>query len=62
MNLFTKQKQSHRYRKQNLWLPKGKGGDKFGIGDIQTTVYKKDKQQGPTVQHRELYSTHCNNL
>ena len=22
MNLFTKQKQTHRRRKQNLWLPK----------------------------------------
>ena len=22
---------------------------------IQTTIYKIDKQQGPTVQHRELY-------
>ena len=39
MNLFTKWKQTHRLRKQNLWLPKGKGVRKqggmdweFGIG------------------------------
>ena len=25
------------------------------------TVYKVDNQQGPTVQHRELYSVFCNN-
>ena len=42
MNLFTKQKQTHR-QKTNLWLPKGKEGrDKLGVWDqqIQTTIYK----------------------
>ena len=41
-----------------------KGGDKLGIWDqqIHTTIYKIDKQQGPTVQHNELYSISCNNL
>ena len=24
-------------------------------------IYKRDNQQGPTVQHRELYSTFCDN-
>ena len=48
-----------------LWLPKGKegeGGNKLGVWDqqIQTTIYKINKQQGPTVQHRELYSISCN--
>ena len=46
-------------QKTNLWLPKGKNGGrgKLGVWDqqIQTTIYKIDKQQGPTVQHRELY-------
>ena len=28
----------------------------------QTTVYKTDNQQGPTIQHRELYSIVCNDL
>ena len=29
---------------------------------IETVIYKIDKEQGPTVQHRELYSIHYNNL
>ena len=53
-------------QKTNLWLPKGKGvgRDKLGIWyqQILTTVYKIDNQQGPTIQHRELYSISCNNL
>ena len=27
-----------------------------------TDVYKIDNQQGPAIQHRELYSIFCNNL
>ena len=40
------------------------GRDKLGIWNeqIHITIFKTDKQQGPTVQHRELYSIHCNNL
>ena len=52
MNLSTKQKQTHRHRKQTYGYPRGKGGrDKLGVWDeqIHTTVYKTDKQQGPTV-------------
>ena len=61
MNLFTKQKQTQT-QKTNLWLPKGVGRDKSGVSDeqIQSTIYKTDKQQGPTVQHRELYSIFYN--
>ena len=29
---------------------------------MHTTVYKIDKQQGPTVPHKDLYSLSCNNL
>ena len=50
-------------QKRNLCLPKEKEGrGKSGIQDwqIQTTKYKVDKQQGPTVQQRELYSVSCN--
>ena len=64
MNLFTKLKQNHG-QKTNLWLPKEKGeGDKLGVWNqqIHTTIYKIDKQQGPTVWHRELYSISCNKL
>ena len=37
-------------------------GDKLGVWDqqIQTTVYNIEKQQDPTVQHRELYTVSCN--
>ena len=38
------------------------GRDKLGVWDqhIQTTIYKIDKQQGPTAQCKELYSISCN--
>ena len=52
-------------QKTNLQLPKEKGGrDKLGVQDYQihTIIYKTDKQQGPTIQHRELYPIPCNNL
>ena len=36
---------------------RGWGSDKLGVWnqEIHTTVYKIDKQYGPTVQHRENY-------
>ena len=44
----------------NLWLPKGKveRKDKLELWHyhIYTIIYKMHKQQGPTIQHRELYS------
>ena len=65
MNLFTEKKQTHR-QKTNLRLPEGKelGRDKLGIWDeqIHATTCKTDKQQGLSVQYRELYSIPCNNL
>ena len=38
--------------------------DKLGVWDYhtQTTVYKIDNQQGPTVEHREIYLRACNNI
>ena len=46
MNLFTKQKQIHRLRKQTYGYQRGKGGgmDKLGVWDQYTTIYKIDKQ------------------
>ena len=46
---------------------KGESGErrgKFGDWDehVHTGIYQIDKQQGPTVQHRELYSVSYNNL
>ena len=64
MNFFQKQRQNHRHREQTYGYERGKRQDKSGAWNqqIQTIMYKIDKQQGPTVQHRELYSLHCNNL
>ena len=53
MNLFTKQKQTHRLQKQTYGYQRGEmeGRDKSGVRDEhkQTTTYKTDNQQGPTV-------------
>ena len=64
MNLLTKQKQSHRGRKQTYGYQRGNivGRDKSGAWDEHITIYKTDNQQGPTVQRRELYSVFCDNL
>ena len=35
----------------------GEGGEQ-----VCTTIYRVGNQQGPTVEHRELYSIFCNNL
>ena len=39
------------------------GRDRLGDWDqqMQSILYKMDKQQGPTVEHRELYSISCDN-
>ena len=43
---------------------RGWGRDKLGVWELRTqiTIYKKDKQQDPTVQHRELHSISYNKL
>ena len=60
MNLSTKQKQTHRHREQTCGCQGGGGWARDGLGvwdqQMQTIIYRMDKQQGPTVQHRELYS------
>ena len=67
MNLFTKQKETCRQRKQTYGNQSGKmeGGidQEFG-SNIYTLlyIYKIDNQQGPTVQHKELYSVFYNNI
>ena len=40
------------------------GRDSQGVwdGHVYTAIFKMDNQQGPTVQHRELFSILCNNL
>ena len=65
MNLFTKQKKTHKHRKQTYGYQRGKGGVGGGINqEFGNNVYillyiKWIKKQGPTVQHRELYSVSC---
>ena len=41
---------------------KGAERDKSGVRDqqIQTIIYKIDKEQGPAMLNRELYSIPCN--
>ena len=61
MNLFKKQKQTHR----ELWLPRGNDGGKgYGAWDqhVHTAVFKMDNQKGPTAQHRKLWSMLCDSL
>ena len=53
MNLFTKQKQTHRLREQTYCYQVGRGGWggidwESGI-DIHTGILKTDNQRGPTV-------------
>ena len=60
MNLSMKQKQTHRHGEQTCGCQAGGEQGRDGVGgwalQIQTIIYRMDKQQGPTVQHRELYS------
>ena len=53
MNLFPKQKETHRLQKQTYGYQRGKVGrrDKLGVWDshIHSTIYEIDNQQGPTV-------------
>ena len=53
MNLFTRQRQTHRLRKQTYGYQRGKvgGSDKFWVWDwhIHTFILKIDIQQGSAV-------------
>ena len=59
MNLVMKQKQTHRHREQTCGC-RARGGDwdrlRVWAQQMQTITYRMDKQQGPTVQHKEPYS------
>ena len=60
MNLSMKQKQNQGHGEQTGGCQGGGGWERVGWGvwnqQMQTGVYRMDRQQGPTVQHRELYS------
>ena len=66
MNLFTKQKQTHRLGEQTSGCQGVKvvGRDRLADwdGHTHTVTFTIDKQQEPTVQHREFCSIFCNNL
>ena len=51
-------KQNQGYREQTVGCQGGGSGGKDGLGVwyqlMQTIIYRMDKQQGPTVEHREL--------
>ena len=64
MNLFMKQKQTHRRRKQTYGYQRGMEGHKLGVWDQQYKLLhiKQINNKSLTVEHRELYSLSCNNL
>ena len=55
--------QTHRHREQTYGcqVQGGRGRDGLGAWDqqMQTIIQRMDKQQGPTVQHRELCLIPC---
>ena len=59
-NPSTKQKQIHRDGEQTWGCQGGGGWERDGLGvrewQIETIIHRRHKQQGPTVQHRELYT------
>ena len=60
MNLSIKQKQTHRHGQQTCSCQGGGGREWERLGvwgrQMQTITFRMNKQQGPPVQHRELYS------
>ena len=57
MNLSMKQKQNQGHREQTGGCQGGGGQERVGVGvwdqQMQTGVYRMDKQESPTVQHNE---------
>ena len=53
VNLFTKQKQTHRLRERTYGYQRGRvgGSNRQGVWDwhVHTVIFKIDNQQGPTV-------------
>ena len=58
MNLSMEEKQRLRCREQTCDCQGPVGKDGLGVWDqqMQTIINRMDKQQGPTVYHRELNS------
>ena len=51
MNTSLKRKQTHRYTEQTYGCQAGQGREGWGVWDwqVQTAVYRMDKQQGSTI-------------
>ena len=47
-------KQNHKHREQTGSCPRGRWGGMDWDWQMQTIIYRMDKQQGPTIQHREV--------
>ena len=66
LNLFTKQKKTHRLREWTYGSLGGKKGRKDNLESLGLTcthsIFKMDNQQGSTMLHRELCSTSCGSL
>ena len=60
MNLPMKHKQNKGHRKQTGGCQGGGRWERDGLGvwyqQMQTGIYRTDKQQGLTVQHRKMYA------
>ena len=54
MNISAKQKQTPRHREETWGFQWGWGQGRIGSLGLADTNYRVDKQQGPTVEHREL--------
>ena len=54
MNLFTRQKQTHRLGEQTCGCQRGKVEDRNGLGiwglHVSSAIFEIDNQQGPTVK------------
>ena len=63
---ITKKKQTHRYGEQtsSYQWGKGKRGGNIWVveWEVQTAMYKINKQQGYIVQHGEIQPLFCNNF
>ena len=59
MNLSTEQKQTHRHGEKTCGCQEGAEREWDGLGvwgqEMQTIIFRMDKQQGPTVYSTENY-------
>ena len=60
MKLSAKQKQPYRHREQTCSCQGREGRRLHGLGvrdwQMKTITYRMDKLQGPTAEHKKLYS------